>query len=508
MKTIFENLEAEVDQNVIELKSGEIEWKNLLITNENFIANCIIQDVFFTVTDSVMTASRFHELSTSYIVAMNRAVELKVENSKLLEKIKNDDHDTITQLKGKMPCVTSNDATPKVPACVKYAIDVQPIPLRQRNNRFVHHGYLNRLRDTLDIICEIVEEARIRTMWRVKQVKQTWKPTGKVFTTMGDHWKATGRTFPLGGQCLLVRPTTLTSDTMLAEPHAHNIPVEFNLFSLTNRTPTTEVVATACYTKNRSLINTLHNKTPYELVHDKKPNLSFLYVFGALCYPTNDSEDLGKIKAKAGIGLFISYIPNRKGYRIYNKRTRQIMETAHITFDELTGQTPMFDEYFKPLTIDQQVPPAHAVHIPVNPPCPSVSISVDQDAPSKADNEPFVNIFAPNQALQSSKSCLSSEEGPLRLKAGTKGVKFNFHKSVPVDTPMVEQSKLDEDLSGFPVDQTRYRSMIGSLMYLTTSRPDLVFAVCMCARYLSKPTKKHLEAVKRVFRYLQAPINI
>nr|GFC57565.1 hypothetical protein [Tanacetum cinerariifolium] len=73
---------------------------------------------------------------------------------------------------------------------------------------------------------------------------------------------------------------------------------------------------------------------------------------------------------------------------------------------------------------------------------------------------------------------------------------------------MVEQSKLDEDLSGFPVDQTRYRSMIGSLMYLTTSRPDLVFAVCMCARYLSKPTKKHLEAVKRVFRYLQAPINI
>ncbi|GKB83504.1 retrovirus-related pol polyprotein from transposon TNT 1-94 [Tanacetum coccineum] len=86
--------------------------------------------------------------------------------------------------------------------------------------------------------------------------------------------------------------------------------------------------------------------------------------------------------------------------------------------------------------------------------------------------------------------------------------KFDLYKSDPVDTPMVERTKLDEDLSGIPVDQTRYRSMIGCLMYLTTSRPDLVFAVCMCARYQSKPTKKHLEAVKRVFWYIQGTINM
>ncbi|GJV98216.1 retrovirus-related pol polyprotein from transposon TNT 1-94 [Tanacetum coccineum] len=79
--------------------------------------------------------------------------------------------------------------------------------------------------------------------------------------------------------------------------------------------------------------------------------------------------------------------------------------------------------------------------------------------------------------------------------------KFDLHKSDPVDTPMVERTKLDEDLSGIPVDQTQYRSMIGSLMYLAASRPDLVFAVCMCARYQSKPTKKHLEEIKRVFRW-------
>nr|GEY14960.1 integrase, catalytic region, zinc finger, CCHC-type, peptidase aspartic, catalytic [Tanacetum cinerariifolium] len=68
-----------------------------------------------------------------------------------------------------------------------------------------------------------------------------------------------------------------------------------------------------------------------------------------------------------------------------------------------------------------------------------------------------------------------------------------------IDTPMVDRLKLDEDNSGIPVNQTHYRSMVGSLMYLTASRPDLVFAICMCARYEAKPTKKHLEALKRVF---------
>ncbi|GKE71417.1 retrovirus-related pol polyprotein from transposon TNT 1-94, partial [Tanacetum coccineum] len=77
-----------------------------------------------------------------------------------------------------------------------------------------------------------------------------------------------------------------------------------------------------------------------------------------------------------------------------------------------------------------------------------------------------------------------------------------------LDTPMMERTKLDEDLLGIPVDQTRYRSMVGCLMYLTANRPDLVFTVCMCARYQSKPTKKHLEAVKRVFRYVQGTINM
>ncbi|GJU05448.1 retrovirus-related pol polyprotein from transposon TNT 1-94 [Tanacetum coccineum] len=79
-----------------------------------------------------------------------------------------------------------------------------------------------------------------------------------------------------------------------------------------------EAVATACYTQNRSIIWHRHRKNPYELLHDRKPDLSYLHVFGALCYPNNDSEDLGKLQAKVDIGIFIGYAPKKKAYRIYN----------------------------------------------------------------------------------------------------------------------------------------------------------------------------------------------
>ncbi|GJW69096.1 hypothetical protein Tco_0123520 [Tanacetum coccineum] len=73
---------------------------------------------------------------------------------------------------------------------------------------------------------------------------------------------------------------------------------------------------------------------------------------------------------------------------------------------------------------------------------------------------------------------------------------------------MIENKKLDEDLQGKPVDATLYRGMIGSLMYLIASRPDLNYVVCLCARYQAKPTEKHLQAVKRIFRYLNGTINM
>nr|GFA19481.1 retrovirus-related Pol polyprotein from transposon TNT 1-94 [Tanacetum cinerariifolium] len=98
-----------------------------------------------------------------------------------------------------------------------------------------------------------------------------------------------------------------------------------------------EAMATTCFTQNRFIIRLRHGKTPYELLHSKLHDLSFFHVFGAFCYLTNDSENLGKLQPKAGIEIFIGYAPTKKAFRIYNRRTRRIMETIHVDFDELTA---------------------------------------------------------------------------------------------------------------------------------------------------------------------------
>nr|GEV75114.1 hypothetical protein [Tanacetum cinerariifolium] len=92
-----------------------------------------------------------------------------------------------------------------------------------------------------------------------------------------------------------------------------------------------------------------------------------------------------------------------------------------------------------------------------------------------------------------------------RLKKALYGLKQA--PRVCVGTPR-DIKHLDADLSGTPVDQTKYRSMVGALMYLTTSRPDLMHATCYCARYQAKPTEKHLTAVKRIFWYLKYTIHM
>ncbi|GJW85634.1 retrovirus-related pol polyprotein from transposon TNT 1-94 [Tanacetum coccineum] len=85
--------------------------------------------------------------------------------------------------------------------------------------------------------------------------------------------------------------------------------------------------------------------------------------------------------------------------------------------------------------------------------------------------------------------------------------KYGFDSCDPVDTPMVEKSKLDEDKEGKPVDPLHYRGMISTLLYLIASRPDLQFAICICARYQARPTEKYLNVVKRIFQYLKRTVN-
>ncbi|GKE67654.1 integrase, catalytic region, zinc finger, CCHC-type containing protein, partial [Tanacetum coccineum] len=198
-------------------------------------------------------------------------------------------------------------------------------------------------------------------------------------------------------------------------------------------------------------------KTPYELLHDRKPYLSYLYVFGALCYPTNDSEDLGKLKAKADVAIFIRYAPVKKAYRIYNRRTRRIMETIHVDFDKLTAMAfeqsssgpilnemnpgtlndwgrlfqPFFDEYFHPPPCVDHLVPEVAAPVPVVSTGTSFSISVDQDAPSQSTS----------QTLQESQSYvipLGAEEADHDIEVAHMDNNPQF--AIPILEPSSEES--------------------------------------------------------------------
>ncbi|GJT71629.1 putative ribonuclease H-like domain-containing protein [Tanacetum coccineum] len=97
-----------------------------------------------------------------------------------------------------------------------------------------------------------------------------------------------------------------------------------------------EAIATGAHS-NRSFIHRRFDKTPYEFINGRKPDISFLHVFGALCYPKNDHEDIGKLDAKGDICFFIGYSANSCSYRVYNRSTKKIMETINGTFDELSA---------------------------------------------------------------------------------------------------------------------------------------------------------------------------
>nr|GEZ49520.1 hypothetical protein [Tanacetum cinerariifolium] len=205
-----------------------------------------------------------------------------------------------------------------------------------------------------------------------------------------------------------------------------------------------QAVAIACFTQNRFIIRLRHRKTPYELLHSKLPDLSFFYVFGALCYLANNSKNLGKLQPKADIGIFIGYAPSKKAFRIYNRRTRRIVETLHVDFDELTAMAseqrssgptlnemtpgtissglvqssspstsyvptsrndsdllfqPMFEELLNPPpSVVNQAPKVIAPIAEVIPPVyadstgPPSSITVDQDAPSSSKTHTTTEI--------------------------------------------------------------------------------------------------------------------
>nr|GEV97775.1 hypothetical protein [Tanacetum cinerariifolium] len=96
-----------------------------------------------------------------------------------------------------------------------------------------------------------------------------------------------------------------------------------------------EAIATTSYTQNKSIIISTHKKMAYHIINDKKPSIKHLYIFGCICYLTRDGENLDKIKEKGDPCILVGYSTQSKGYGVYNKRTRLIVESTHIRLDEI-----------------------------------------------------------------------------------------------------------------------------------------------------------------------------
>nr|GEU45116.1 hypothetical protein [Tanacetum cinerariifolium] len=187
---------------------------------------------------------------------------------------------------------------------------------------------------------KFAKKTTVNKVWRVKPVKQVWKATGKLFTNVGFHCCSkhmTGdhsrlRNFMkkfigtvrfrndyfgaiMGYGDYVIGDSVISRQNGVVERRNRTLVEDARtilIFSKASMFLWEEAIAIACYTQNRSVIHTRHNKTPYELVHDKKPDLKFLCVFRALCYPTNDIEDHGKLRPTADIGIFVGYAPNQK----------------------------------------------------------------------------------------------------------------------------------------------------------------------------------------------------
>ncbi|GJU17320.1 retrovirus-related pol polyprotein from transposon TNT 1-94 [Tanacetum coccineum] len=104
-----------------------------------------------------------------------------------------------------------------------------------------------------------------------------------------------------------------------------------------------EAIATASYTQNRSLIIPRHEKTPYHIINGIKPSLKHLHIFGCTCYITRDGENLDMMKEKGDSCILVGYSTQSKGYRVYNKRTRLIVESIHINYDEIKELSKALD---------------------------------------------------------------------------------------------------------------------------------------------------------------------
>ncbi|GJR36317.1 putative ribonuclease H-like domain-containing protein [Tanacetum coccineum] len=299
--------------------------------------------------------------------------------------------------------------------------------------------------------------------------------------------------------------------------------------------PTTfwaEAVNTACYVLNKVLVIKPHNKTPYELIHGRTPLIDFMKPFGCPVTILNTRDHLGKFDGKADEGFFVGYTVVSKAMRVFNKRTRIVEETLNIRFlkntPNVTGNRPEGIFNVDSLTISMNYVPVVAGNqtngiagtrdnIVID---PKVSEEDAEEKPTKMDKSgasdkdgkddqatriltmdvksAFLYGTIDDEVYVCQPSSFEDPQFPDKVYK-----KFDFATMKTASTPMEPNKALVKDEEADSVDVHLYRSMIGSLIYLTASRPDIMFAVSTFARFQVTPKMSHLHSVKKIFRYLK-----
>ncbi|GJS91216.1 ribonuclease H-like domain-containing protein [Tanacetum coccineum] len=319
--------------------------------------------------------------------------------------------------------------------------------------------------------------------------------------------------------------------------------------------PTTfwaEAINTACYVQNRVLITKPHNKTPYELLIGRSPNLDFMRPFGCPVTILNTLDHLGKFEGKADEGFLVGYSVNSKAFRS-NVNGSANMEQGKAYYHEIYLLTFLTSDSQGLKSSDDEfvddVGKKNDVQTQKGDPRFDIS-KLDRsnargasmkrgNCSQKKQGQEYVAQVYPEEGIDLMEMDVKSvflygtikDEVYMCQPLGFEGSQFpkdsldvieferdDALRKIPdelygeltfilglqtASTPTETNKALIKDEEAENVDVHLYRSMIGSLMYLTASRPDIMFVVCACARFQVTPKTSHLHVVKRIFRYLK-----
>nr|GEX33169.1 putative LRR receptor-like protein kinase [Tanacetum cinerariifolium] len=259
-----------------------------------------------------------------------------------------------------------------------------------------------------------------------------------------------------------------------------------------------EAIAIACYTQNRLIIHKRFDKTPYELMNKRKPNIKFFHVFGCRCYLPNDYDNVGKLKilksSTTNVATSNVKIPLHEE-EFFHKSSESFQEESYsLSINENIQQRS--EEVWVPSSNTQSVSNNMVTNVDEASTSHNVCNEHLEDAYfdaigySKQEGIDYDETFAPVARIEA--ICLflayaahkdftvfQMDVKTTFLNRILKKEVFGMKNYDTVPTPMVEQAKLKLNFVRKPVDHTDYQRMIGSLMYVTSSRPDIMFATCL-----------------------------